>query len=201
MRTPRSERYDQILQFIKEYSKTHTFSPSLREICDGIGFRSTSTAHTYLHEMEEQGRVSLGDGQNRAITILDERYIDKGLPVLGMVTAGEPILAEENIITHIEFKPRRRHDNDLFGLRVKDDNMKNIGIFDGDTVIVEQTTTVGNGDIVVALIPEEGAIVKTFYKEGGNYRLQSENEMVEPLIVRDVDILGKVVYLVREFEI
>lgn len=195
-----TQRADEILEFIKEFIHEENMAPSVREICDGVGIRSTSTVHRYLHKLEEEGRIHMADGKNRAIVVTDD-CMDKndGIPLVGTVAAGVPITAIENITDYIAFEPLKNYENQLFALRVRGESMINAGIFDGDIVIVEQTNYAENGEIVVAMVDHSEATVKTFYKEDGHYRLQPENDFMEPIIVREVEILGKVVSLIRYF--
>ena len=194
-----AQRADEILEFIKDYIAEENMAPSVREICDGVGIRSTSTVHRYLHRLEEEGRIRMATGKNRAIVITEEPEETQGIPLVGTVAAGTPITAIENITDYIEFDPPKSYEGKLFALRVRGESMINIGILDGDIVIVEQTPVAENGEVVVALVDRCEATVKTFYKEHGHYRLQPENDDMEPIIVDEVEILGKVVSLIRYF--
>ncbi len=195
-----TQRADEILEFIKEFIHEENMAPSVREICDGVGIRSTSTVHRYLHKLEQDGRIHMADGKNRAIVVTDDSAAEnEGIPLVGTVAAGVPITAIENITDYIAFEPLKNYENQLFALRVRGESMINAGIFDGDIVIVEQTNYAENGDIVVAMVDHSEATVKTFYKEEGHYRLQPENDFMEPIIVQEVEILGKVVSLIRYF--
>ena len=195
------KRSDEVFDFIKEYIQEEKVAPSVREICDGVGIRSTSTVHRYLHRLESEGRIRMAAGKNRAIVLLDseEDAEEQGIPLVGTVAAGIPITAVENITDFVEFFPDKSYDGKLFALRVRGESMINIGILDGDIVIVEQTNYAENGDVVVALVDRSEATVKTFYKENGHYRLQPENDDMDPIIVNDCEILGKVVSLIRYF--
>ncbi len=194
------QRSEEIMEFIKDYIKREMIAPSVREICDGVGIRSTSTVHRYLHRLMEEGKIYMADGKNRAIIVTDGSEDDQqGIPLVGTVAAGIPITAVENITDYINFDQFKKYDNPLFALRVRGESMVNVGIVDGDIVIVEQTPYAENGDIVVAMVDRSDATVKTFYKENGHYRLQPENDYMEPIIVKEVDILGKVVSLIRYF--
>lgn len=195
-----TQRADEILEFIKDYIRCENMAPSVREICEGVGIRSTSTVHRYLHKLEEDGRIHMADGKNRAIVVTDDTIQEsEGIPLVGTVAAGVPITAIENVTDYIAFEPLKHYENQLFALRVRGESMINAGIFDGDIVVVEQTNYAENGDIVVAMVDHSEATVKTFYKENGHYRLQPENDFMDPIIVQEVEILGKVVSLIRYF--
>lgn len=142
----------------------------------------------------------MADGKNRAIVVTDDTIQEgEGIPLVGTVAAGVPITAIENVTDYIAFEPLKHYENQLFALRVRGESMINAGIFDGDIVVVEQTNYAENGDIVVAMVDHSEATVKTFYKENGHYRLQPENDFMDPIIVQEVEILGKVVSLIRYF--
>ena len=194
------EKWDEeIFGFIRDYIRSEGIAPSVREICDGVGIRSTSTVHRYLHRLREEGKIRMIDGKNRSIVLTDEEEEPLGIPLVGTVAAGTPITAIQNITDYVEFLPSKHYDGELFALRVRGESMINIGILDGDIVIVEQTNVAENGEVVVALVDRSEATVKTYYKEDGHYRLQPENDEMEPIIVNQVDILGKVVSLIRYF--
>ncbi|MBR7039269.1 MAG: transcriptional repressor LexA [Oscillospiraceae bacterium] len=200
MRQRNTEREDAVLELIRDHIREEGMAPSVREICDGLGIRSTSTVHRYLHRLEEDGRIRMRSGKNRAIVVLeDEDSGEQGIPLVGTVAAGIPITAIENITDHVEFIPSKHYDGKLFALKIRGESMINIGIFDGDIVVVEQTDYAENGDVVVALVDRCEATVKTFYKEDGHYRLQPENDTMDPIIVDEVEILGRVVSLIRYF--
>ncbi len=186
----------QILDYIRDRIDDG-LPPSVREICAALDIKSTSTAHKYLGELRERGLIEKGDRLNRAITLPDDRSVR--VPLVGTVTAGQPILAVEEIEGYIPYRSRHLHSRDLFALRVRGESMINAGILDGDIVVVRRTPTAENGDIVVALVEDE-ATVKRFYKEKGHFRLQPENDEMEPIIVDSVSILGRVISLIREYE-
>ncbi|MCI9509123.1 MAG: transcriptional repressor LexA [Angelakisella sp.] len=186
----------QILDYIRDRID-EGLPPSVREICAALDIKSTSTAHKYLGELRERGLIEKGDRLNRAITLPDDRSVR--VPLVGTVTAGQPILAVEEIEGYIPYRSRHLHSRDLFALRVRGESMINAGILDGDIVVVRRTPTAENGDIVVALVEDE-ATVKRFYKEKGHFRLQPENDEMEPIIVDSVSILGRVISLIREYE-
>ena len=186
----------QILDYIRDRID-EGLPPSVREICAALDIKSTSTAHKYLGELRERGLIEKGDRLNRAITLPDDRSVR--VPLVGTVTAGQPILAVEEIEGYIPYRSRSLHSRDLFALHVRGESMINAGILDGDIVVVRRTPTAENGDIVVALVEDE-ATVKRFYKEKGHFRLQPENDEMEPIIVDSVSILGRVISLIREYE-
>ncbi len=173
--------------------------PSVREICSDLDIKSTSTVHRYLKMLEDDGYIEREFNQNRHIKLtLPTKNSDKiyQVPLLGTVTAGEPITAIQNIEDYIPFKTNKPLSSDLFALKIRGESMINAGILDGDIVLVSRTPSADNGDIVVAMIDDE-ATVKTFYKENGYIRLQPQNDEMEPIIVHDVKILGKVIFLMR----
>ncbi len=195
----------QIMEFIKKELQKKGYPPSVREICDAVNLKSTSTVHGHLERLEKKGFIRRDPTKPRAIEILcDEMNIYKKevieIPILGRVTAGLPILAQQNIedtfAIPVEFIGRETS----FMLVVKGDSMINAGILDGDYVIVRQQNTAQNGDMVVALLDEEEATVKTFYRESnGYYRLQPQNANYSPIITQDLKILGKVTGVFRKF--
>lgn len=182
--------YELISQRISE-----GYPPTVREICAKLGFRSTSTAHRYINSLASKGLIEKGDNQNRAIRLAGKS--PSRVPVVGKVTAGSPITAIEDITDYISFIPPKSYDGELFALRVSGDSMINAAILDGDMVIVEKTDYAENGEIVVALVNGSDATVKRFYKENGSYRLQPENDNMEPIYSDSVQIAGKVVAVMR----
>ena len=196
-----TEKQRQILEYIKTEILKRGYPPSVREICTAVHLKSTSSVHAHLSALEEKGFIRRDPTKPRAIEIIDDEYSLSrremvNVPIIGTVTAGMPILAHENIDDYfpmpVEFLPNAV----LFMLKVRGDSMINAGIYSGDTVIVEQRSTAKNGDIVVALI-DDSATVKTYYKENGHYRLQPENDTMDPIICDHIEILGKVIGLVR----
>lgn len=169
--------------------------PSVREICARLGIKSTSTVHRYLTSLQQKGLIERGDNLNRSIRLPNSAV--SRIPVVGMVTAGKPILAVESIEEYIPVS-FKKNANELFALRVRGDSMMNAGILDGDLIIARQCSTADNGEIVVAMMEEE-ATVKRFYKENGGYRLQPENDTMQPIYTDQVSILGKVVGLHRQY--
>lgn len=198
-----SKKQLEILEYIKSEILRIGYPPAVREICEAVNLKSTSSVHSHLETLEKNGYIRRDPTKPRAIEIIDDtfnltRREMVNVPIVGQVAAGEPILAEQNITNYfpipIEFMPN----NETFLLTVKGESMINAGILDGDMVLVEQDHTASNGDMVVALV-EDGATVKTFYKEEGVYRLQPENDYMEPIIVKEVSILGKVIGVFRFF--
>ncbi len=186
---------EDIYRYINEHINELGYPPTVREICAELGIRSTSTVHRYLKELEAEGRITMGENQNRAITVND--FAPAGtVPVLGRVAAGSPILAEEKVE---EYVPYPGSTSGLFALRVRGESMIKCGILDNDIVVVRKTPEAKNGDIVVALV-DDSATVKRFYKEDGHFRLQPENDSYDPIIVDSVEILGKVISVLRSYD-
>ncbi len=192
----------EILDFIKQQQMEKGYPPSVREICEAVGLKSTSTVHGHLDRLEKKGHIRRDKTKPRAIEILDDdMYFMQGqdlvyVPVVGRVTAGQPILAVENIEETFPLPSQYLPNSDVFMLKVEGESMIGAGIFDGDQVIVKKQEYAENGDYVVALLEDE-ATIKTFYREKGYVRLQPENPSMEPIITRDVRILGKVIGLFR----
>ncbi len=195
---PLNKTQTRIFEFLKERSGNGV-TPSVREICSAVGLKSPSTVQVNLDALEEKGYIIRDRMHKRSIRIVGQAENVRHVPLLGVVTAGIPILAVENIETYLPFTGGHiSSDKDMFALRVRGESMINAGIFDGDILYVERTPVARNGDIVVALIEDE-ATVKTFYKENGHFRLQPENDIFEPIIVDELVILGKVIALTRYF--
>lgn len=197
------QREIDILFFIKKMIEQNGYPPTVREIGRGVGIKSTSTVHSALSNLEDRDYIRRDPTKPRAIEILDQendllmtkkRTVD--IPILGQVTAGAPILAVENIEDTIPLPLDYAQDRELFILRVKGESMINIGIMDGDYVIIERRNFAKNGDHVLALLDEE-ATIKTFYKEDGYVRLQPENDFMNPIYAQDVNVLGIIVGLYR----
>lgn len=190
-----TEKEAAVLELVREAIGAG-LAPSVREICARMGMKSTSTAHRYLNSLHDKGYIIREGNINRAIR-LPQQEMTTQVPVVGTVQAGQPILAVENIEEYIPFL-RKGHNGEYFGLHVKGDSMINAGILQGDLLIVQQSDHAENGEIVVALIDEE-ATVKRFFKEDGHFRLQPENDHMEPIIADHITILGKVVGLQRNY--
>lgn len=189
-----TENEKMVFEFIKDRIE-EGYPPTVREICAEFGFKSTSTAHRYINNLTAKGLLEKGNNQNRAIRLTGGNGMK--IPLVGTVTAGIPITAIEEITDYISFQPARHYSNPLFALKVRGESMISAAILDGDMVVIEQTPYAENGDIVCALVDNESATIKTFYKEDGHYRLQPENDTMDPIIVDEVSILGKVVGVVR----
>jgi repressor LexA len=195
-----TKRQQEIFEFIKRYSGEHGYPPTVRDIGKAIGLTSSSTVHAHLANLEKIGLLRRDPTKPRAIELLvgkaKEMVSSNGLPVVGQVAAGQPVLAEENVDDYTEIPPIAGGDEGEFVLRVSGDSMRDAGIFDGDHVVVRQQDTARNGEIVVALVGEE-ATVKRFFKERDHVRLQPENEAMEPIRSREVELLGRVVGVLR----
>ena len=196
-----SKKQLEILEYIKSEILRIGYPPAVREICEAVNLRSTSSVHAHLESLEKNGYIRRDPTKPRAIESIDDtfnltRREMVNVPMVGQVAAGEPILAEQNISNYFPIPMEFMPNNDTFMLTVKGESMINAGIFDGDYVLVEQCSTARNGDMVVALV-DDSATVKTFYKEEGYYRLQPENDFMDPIIVLDCQILGKVIGVFR----
>ena len=196
-----SAKQQEILEYIKSCILSKGYPPAVREICEAVHLKSTSSVHSHLETLEKNGYIRRDPTKPRAIEIMDDdfsltRREVVNVPIIGTVAAGEPLLAEQNIADYFPIPVEMLPNLPTFMLKVHGHSMINAGIFDGDTVIVAQQNTVANGDIVIALT-DDSATAKRFYKEDGHYRLQPENDAMEPIITDHVDILGKVIGLVR----
>ena len=196
--TPKQQ---EILEYIKETILKKGYPPAVREICEAVNLKSTSSVHSHLETLERNGYIRRDPTKPRTIEIIDDcfnlaRREVENVPLLGTVAAGMPLLAQENIENYFPIPTEMLPDKEVFMLRVKGDSMIEAGIFNGDLIFVEKTVTAENGEIVVALL-DDSATVKRFYKENGHYRLQPENASMEPIIVDEVQILGKVFGLFR----
>ena len=191
-----SKKQSEILEYIKEQILEKGYPPAVREICEAVHLKSTSSVHAHLETLEKNGYIRRDPTKPRAIEICDDsfqlvRNEMTSIPIIGTVAAGQPILAAENIEGYFLVPVDMVPNAETFILKVKGDSMINAGIFSGDQIFVERTNVARNGDMVVALV-DDSATVKTFYKEQGHVRLQPENDTMDPIIVDDCDILGKV---------
>lgn len=194
-------KQQEILEYIKEKILKKGYPPAVREICEAVHLKSTSSVHSHLETLEEKGYIRRDPTKPRTIEIIDDcfnltRREVVNVPLLGTVAAGVPLLAEENIENYYPIPVELLPNMETFMLNVKGNSMINAGIFDGDQLIVERCSTAYDGEIVVALV-DDSATVKRFYKEDGYYRLQPENDEMEPIIVDHLEILGKVIGLFR----
>ena len=198
--TPKQQ---EILDYIKSQILERGFPPAVRDICEAVHLKSTSSVHSHLETLEKNGYIKRDPTKPRAIEILDESFNFNrremvNVPLIGRVAAGEPLLAQQNIENYFPIPMEFMPNNQTFMLTVCGESMINAGIFDGDNVLVKRQSTASNGDIVVALV-DDSATVKTFYKEDGYIRLQPENDTMDPIIVDDCKILGKVFGVFRFF--
>lgn len=196
------DKQSDIYNFLKTYTETKGYPPSVREICEAVSLRSTSTVHGHLKRLEKKGLIKRDPTKPRALEIIELNSAKRemlNIPIVGKVTAGKPILATENIEDTFSLPlDFIKHDRELFVLKVTGESMINAGIHDGDFAIIEKAENASNGDIVVALIDEE-ATIKRFYKEKDHIRLQPENDTMDPIIVDSCSILGKLVGLFRRY--
>ncbi len=193
---PLNEKQQKVLAFLHQRAQ-EGLPPTVREICAAAGIKSTSTVHAYLKLLENEGYISRESGLNRAIHLPGENVTR--VPLVGKVTAGEPILAVQDVEDYIAYSGGGYEPGELFALRVQGQSMLGAGILDRDVVIVHRTPLANNGDIVVALLGEE-ATVKRIYMEGDHIRLQPENDAFEPIITSEVTVLGKVIALLRYYK-
>ncbi len=199
-----TKRQQEIFDFIRRYTDLNGYPPTVRDIGRAVGLASSSTVHAHLANLEKLGLLRRDPTKPRAMELLDRAtsglrgLVSPGLPLVGQVAAGAPILAEENVEEHIQTPAACGGEDGDYLLRVRGESMKNAGILDGDLVVVRRQETARNGEIVVALVDDE-ATVKRFFREGDHVRLQPENETMAPIIVREVSVVGKVVGLMRAF--
>ena len=205
MSNPRGDSQAKILEYIEQVTRKKGYPPSVREICDATGLKSTSTVHGHLIRLEKKGLIMRDSMKPRAISVPYDREAEPSersdmlsIPILGRVTAGTPILATENIEDYIILPQTMLGEGEHYVLQVRGESMIEAGIMDGDFVVVRKQPEAYNGDIVVAMIDDD-ATVKRFYRENGMFRLQPENPTMKPIIVRNVTILGKVISLYRVF--
>ena len=198
-----SDKQREILEYIKSEILNKGYPPAVRDICEAVHLKSTSSVHAHLETLEKNGYIRRDPTKPRAIEIMDDNFnLTRrevvNVPLLGRVAAGEPLLAVENIETYFPIPAEYMPNAETFMLEVKGESMVNAGIFDGDCILVQMQSDARNGDMVVALV-DDSATVKTFYKEDGYYRLQPENDAMDPIIVDHVEILGKVFGVFRFF--
>lgn len=196
-----SAKQQEILEYIKDEILHKGYPPAVREICQAVNLKSTSSVHSHLETLEKNGYIRRDPTKPRAIEIMDDTFnLNRremvNVPILGNVAAGEPLFAEENIEDYFPIPAEMVPNSEVFMLHVRGESMINVGILDGDNVVVQQQSTAKDGEMVVALV-EDSATVKTFYKEDGYIRLQPENDTMEPIIVPDCQILGKVFGIFR----
>lgn len=199
-----TDKQREILEYIKAEILNRGYPPAVREICEAVKLKSTSSVHAHLETLEKNGYIRRDPTKPRAIEIVDEnfnltRHEMVNVPIVGKVAAGEPILAVENIENYFPIPAEFMPNEPTFILQVQGESMINAGILDGDYVLVQQQPTANDGDMVVALV-DDSATVKTFYKENGYYRLQPENDFMDPIIVSEVMIMGKVIGTFRFFK-
>ncbi len=199
-----TKKQEEILTYIKSQILSRGFPPSVREICEAVNLKSTSSVHSHLETLEKNGYIHRDPTKPRAIEILDDtfnltRREVVNVPILGHIAAGEPLLAQQNIENYFPVPVEMLPNKQTYLLVVQGESMINAGILNGDYVLIQEEHTASDGDMVAALI-DDGATVKTFYKEDGYIRLQPENDYMEPIIVKDVTILGKVIGVFRFFD-
>lgn len=199
-----TDKQSQILEYIKSEILNKGYPPSVRDICQAVDLKSTSSVHSHLESLEKNGYIRRDPTKPRTIEIIDDNFnlVRRevvNVPIIGTVAAGQPILAIENIENYFPIPAEYMPNEETFMLKVKGESMINAGILDGDTILVKRQNYAKNGDMVVALV-EDSATVKTFYKEDGHIRLQPENDYMDPIILPDVEIIGKVFGVFRFFK-
>ena len=198
-----TEKQSQILEYIKSEILNKGYPPSVRDICQAVNLKSTSSVHSHLETLEKNGYIRRDPTKPRTIEIIDDNFnlVRRevvNVPMVGTVAAGQPILAIENIDNYFPIPSEYMPNEETFMLKVKGESMINAGILDGDNILVKRQNTAKNGDMVVALV-EDSATVKTFYKENGHIRLQPENDYMDPILLPNVEIIGKVFGVFRFF--
>ena len=196
-----SSKQREILEYIKQEILNKGYPPAVREICEAVHLKSTSSVHSHLETLEKNGYIRRDPTKPRAIEIIDDNFnLTRrevvNVPIIGQVADGQPLLAVENIENYFPIPTEFMPNAETFMLKVKGDSMINAGIFNGDKILVQKQSDAQNGDIVVALV-DDSATVKTFYKEDGHFRLQPENDTMDPIIVNECSILGKVFGIMR----
>lgn len=193
------QNQQKILDFIKKEIEQKGYPPSVREICAAVGLKSTSTVHAHLNHLEEQGLIRRDSTKPRALEVLDGSHArGRSVPLVGRVTAGLPILAIENIEDYLVLPQSMLGQDDIFCLRVQGESMIEMGIFDGDIVVLRQQNTAENGEVVVAMVEDEATLKRIFY-EKNRVRLQPENSSMAPIYADSVQVLGKLIALFRQF--
>ena len=196
-----TQKQSEILEYIKSQILNKGYPPSVRDICQAVNLKSTSSVHAHLETLEKNGYIRRDPTKSRTIEIIDDNFnLSRrevvNIPLLGQVAAGQPLLAVENITGYFPIPSEYMPGGEVFMLKVKGDSMINMGIYEGDQIIVRKQNTASNGEVIVALV-DDSATVKRFYKENGHIRLQPENDFMDPIIVDDCEILGKVIGLIR----
>lgn len=196
-----TQKQSEILEYIKSQILNKGYPPSVRDICQAVNLKSTSSVHAHLESLEKNGYIRRDPTKSRTIEIIDDNFnLSRrevvNIPLIGQVAAGQPLLAVENVAEYFPVPAEYMPNGETFMLKVKGDSMVNMGIYDGDQIIVKKQNTASNGEVIVALV-DDSATVKRFYKENGHIRLQPENEFMDPIIVDDCEILGKVIGLIR----
>lgn len=196
-----TKKQTEILEYIKSQILNKGYPPSVRDICEAVDLKSTSSVHAHLETLEKNGYIRRDPTKPRTIEIIDDNFnLTRrevvNVPLLGQVAAGQPLLAVENIASYFPIPAEYMPNEDTFMLQVKGDSMVNMGIYDGDQIIVKKQSTAYNGEVIVALV-DDSATVKRFYKEDGHIRLQPENDFMDPIIVDQCEILGSVIGLIR----
>lgn len=199
-----SKKQQEILDYIKECILQKGYPPAVREICEAVNLKSTSSVHSHLGTLEKNGYIRRDPTKPRCIEIVEDSFnLSRreliNVPIVGTVTAGQPILAIENIESYFPITPDFVSNREVFMLKVRGDSMINVGIFDGDLLLVEQTPSAQNGDIVIALL-DDSVTVKRFFKENDHFRLQPENDFMSPIITDKLEIVGKAIGLFRSFK-
>ena len=194
--TDLTARQEQVLRFIREFTRTNGYPPTVREIGSELELSSPSTVHVHLGNLERLGFIRRDPSKPRALELVDAPRPLRPLPLVGQVAAGVPILAEQNIDEYVDVPALLRRSDDDFLLRIEGDSMIDAGIHNDDLIVVHRQATADNGDIVVALVGDE-ATTKRFFREGGRIRLQPENELYEPIVLDDVELVGRVVGVLR----
>jgi repressor LexA len=190
------DRLVSVYDYIKDRIESQGYAPSVREICAELDIGSTSTAARYINTLVEEGYLEKSDGKNRAVKLTGKNA--RRIPLVGTITAGQPITAMEEVTEYINFHADKKYYGELFALKVRGDSMINAFIADGDIAVVEKAPFVGNGEIAAVMI-DGAATLKRFYKEGGHYRLQPENNNMKPIICNTCEILGRLVAIMRYY--